>query len=216
MPIRGPVDKEVTDSIVIGYPHNGYVTAIFMGAMMRAFAQDKKGILAGWIQYGGCNIVSNRNRIVSDFLTKTEASHLLFIDTDQDFPPEAPRVLLEASKDVSGVLAGAVPLSDGSSSFYELTGPGAYKSVPPVDGIIQELDAAGTGLMLIPRRVLEGMKEQMPGLHDTPWFGQEYEGETLLGTDLSFCARVRFCGYTIHGHGGVRAKHLKHKLLELP
>jgi hypothetical protein len=201
-------------SIVVGYAHNGYVTALFMGAMLRAFASDQVGLLAGWIQYGGCNIVTNRNNIAADFLAKSDASHLLFIDTDEDFPPDAPRRLLEAPESPHSIVAGVCPLLDGSSSFYERIGPGAYTSVPPTAGLIQELDAAGTGLMLIPRVVLEDMKQQST-LPSSWWFGQDYEGDRLLGSDLTFCKRAREAGHKVYGHGDVRAKHLKARLLEI-
>jgi len=202
-------------SIILGYPHNGYVTAIFMGSVLRAFTQDEAGLLEGWIQYGGCNVVSNRNRIVADFLEKSQAGHLLFVDTDESFPPAAPRLLAEAAESAPGVVGGAYPLKDGSNVFYRRTGPGRYESVPPVDGVVVEVDALGTGLMLIPRGILEDMKENST-LPSSWWFGQDYEGDRLLGSDLTFCKRAREMGHKLYGHGGVRAGHLKHQLLELP
>jgi hypothetical protein len=184
-------------SVILGYAHNGYVT-----------------VLEGWIQYGGCNVVSNRNRIVEDFLAKSKAEHLLFVDTDESFLPDAPRVLQEAALDTKGVVGGAYPLVDGSNVFYSRSGPGEYRSVPPTAGLIQEVDALGTGLMMIPRHILVHMKDEIR-LPSAWWFGQDYEGERLLGSDLTFCARVRACGHRLYGHGDVRAGHLKPQLLEL-
>lgn len=202
-------------SIIIGYSHNGYVTSLFLGSMLKTFAQDEAGELSGWIQYGGCNIVSNRNKIVSDFLDKSEAEHLLFIDTDESFPPDAPKRLQEAVRDVSSIVGGAYPLKDSSNVFYERTGPGEYRSVPPQDGVIQELDAVGSGFMMIPRKILETMKE-CSHLPSSWWFGQDYEGDHLLGSDVTFCRRARETGHRIYGHGGVRIGHLKPQLMELP
>ena len=93
-----------------------------------------------------------RNYLTSVFLT-TEYTHLLFIDSDVEFGPEAALRMLVADKDIICTPYRAKN-PDLSTHTYtvKFSDP---KVVPILPGKLVEIEAGPPGLMLIHRRVCE-------------------------------------------------------------
>ena len=126
-----------------------------------------------------------------------DAQWFLNVDSDQ-WPTSNPLELIELSKPVIGI---ATPVyhcdqkHPGDRPYY-LNGyravPGGYQEFRPQEGI-QEVDAVGTGCILINRSVLEDpMLRLAPFSRTTDEFGRvEY------GNDMNFCRRAKQRGFRI-------------------
>lgn len=116
------------------------------------------------------------------------ATHLMFIDSDMTFLPDAVPTLLSRHQDIVGA-------------------PYVWKT-PPHENIVKlirggELVSAGydvgrqpfpcysvgTGFMLVKMTVFSKV--------DPPWFRIEQEGQKMIGEDVSFCRRAAEAGCSV-------------------
>lgn len=139
-----------------------------------------------------------RNSMLLDAIN-TGATHLMFIDSDMVFDPDAVAHLVEQDKDFIGGLYHK-RISPHVPVLYRKVGQTLQNIiVPPHDGKeIFEVDAIGTGFMLLK---MEAMKKMNPpffyyampsefGLKDSQVFD--------LGEDISFCLKARSEGFKIY------------------
>lgn len=129
----------------------------------------------------GTYIHNSRNKIVSAFLEST-ASHLMFVDSDIQFPPDGINHLMEQKKDIIGGI------------YYRRQPPHfpiinmireKRLDIPhsfPIDKIFK-VDVLGTGFMLIKREVFKKIKP--------PYFSfGNFHGKSI-GEDVYFCLKAR-------------------------
>jgi GT2 family glycosyltransferase len=146
-----------------------------------------------------------RNMAVAEFLTDKDCTHLFFVDDDVYVPENAIFQLLEMRKDVA---AGCYPsiynVGELKVETYVVAWEDGKKIRKWFKGI-KRVEAAGTGCMLIHRRVFDKIK--------FPWFRW---GEYLIegkyqqqSDDLDFCHRCRERGIEIWANGNVRCGHVK-------
>ena len=142
-------------------------TISLLGLQAACFRRGIK--LSFCLLHGDALITRARNSVVAEFLRDEKASHLLFIDADIGFSPEAVFRLLEADRDMVG---GAYPvktvnwqrvrpgLDPAATLDYvaELLEPGAP---PPADGFARAR-YVGTGFLLVRRSVFERMAAHYP------------------------------------------------------
>ena len=143
-------------------------------------------------------ITRGRNNLVSKFLANDKATHLMWVDADIKWEPEA--VLRMALYNV-GVVCGLYPMK-GLPIRYVLNALPGGKRVGP----LIEVSTSGTGFMLIRRDVIEKLVELMPETKykDSLNLGAQYEPfmyalfDTMIDTnghylseDWAFCKRVR-------------------------
>ena len=156
-----------------------------------------------------------RNYLTSVFLT-TEYTHLLFIDSDVEFPPEAVLRMLVADKDVVCTPYRAKN-PDLNNHTYTVKFPDP-KVVPILPGGLVEIEAGPTGIMLIHRRVFEKIIKNRPdlkiknrvneGLKETDkshsfyynFFDFAFEDGYTWGEDVSFCKLARKNGIKLYAN----------------
>ena len=159
----------------------------------------KSGIECGINTYKSPLIHQARNYLTSVFLT-TEYTHLLFIDSDVEFEPEAVLRMLVAKKDIIctpyRIKAEAI-----TKQLYtiEFKDPKAITILP---GGLEEIEAGPTGLMLIDRGVFERIIKNHPELklknraiyapgesheHYYNFFSFDFKDGYSIGEDISFC-----------------------------
>lgn len=154
-------------------------------------------------------IENNRNLIVRDFL-RGEFSHLLMFDADNP-PSRNPLELIELDKDVMILPTPQWHLTaeDGALGKFpiywncmdeDLEGDG-WKEHSPQSGL-QEIDAGGSGCMLIARRVLEQIKRPF----ERTW---DEDGVCVYGSDFWFCKKAKDHGFTIWTHYAYPCLHFK-------
>jgi hypothetical protein len=152
-----------------------------------------------------------RNDLVANFLAEPGTTHLMFIDADMQWQPEALLRLIQADVDVAcGPYCRKTPPFN--YTFHPLTdeATGRTDTRDPKTGLIQ-ITAAGTGFMLIKRGVFlrliaEGAVERiwMPGNLQPParpfahvFFPVGMDGANYQAEDYGFCRLVRSIGCKI-------------------
>lgn len=185
--------------------------------------------------YNSSLITEARNFLTEDFLRKNY-DYMLFIDADQGFNPMGVLKMIEEDEDV---ISGVVPLKlinwdgvlnasrQGKVDLYNYTSahnivPLEGASVDPSKKI--EVASAGTGLMLISRKVFEKM---MPNTEQykfgsTPclnlqqgdpiynFWNIETLGDVRYGEDVNFCRKWRELGGKIYTTFWPEATHIGH------
>jgi len=156
-----------------------------------------------------------RNYLTSVFLT-TPYTHMLFIDSDVEFQPEAGLRMLVADKDIITTPYRAKnPDLNTHTYTVKFADP---KVVPILPGGLVEIEAGPTGLMLIHRRVFEKIIKNRPdlkiknranqALKETDkshsyyynFFDFAFEDGYTFGEDVSFCKLARANGSKLYAN----------------
>jgi len=146
------------------------------------------------------DIAGIRNDLVAQAL-EHGCSHLLMMDTDQIYPPDAANRLLAHEKDVVGAQV---------HRRYPPFAPimyrgriGEYKYVPDEEmysGKLVEVDATGCGCVLYNTGVF---------LHtDQPWYQLGRQNGRPVGEDIFFHDKLRSSGYRIYVDTSVEVGHI--------
>jgi len=167
------------------------------------------------IIYNESLIPRARNNLVAKFMGCPEATHLMFIDVDLAFDPEAILKLLCNNQDVVGGLypKKSIPIS----YVVNLTADPVVNKEDLV-----EVDTLGTGFMLVKRHVFERMFNAFPELkyRDSLAYAPEcehfmyalYDTEitedgTYLSEDWAFCLRWKRMGGRVFANPTIKLDH---------
>jgi hypothetical protein len=207
--------------VSIGSCDPGTVNGAFAYRLIQ-LAQARSARLGPFVRVKGSGLLSKqRNRVVKQFLDGTKSDWLLLIDSDEQLSLEAFDKLLETAHDKERpVVAGLVFAGFGiEGAPYPKPVPAIFQDAP--EGFLPlykydkdsvfEIDAAGTGCLLIHRSVLEKMREtadknQGP---DWCWFWDGPIDGNWIGEDLLFCRRIRALGFPIYVNTGAILPHQK-------
>ena len=209
--------------IMIGTPvYDEQVLVPYHSAVMNLvarFRQERPDVVFDSALLSGSLVARTRSVLASRVLADPRYSHLLFIDSDMGFAPTLILKMLALDEPVVGCLA---PVRKNDYARLQATArPGAdaeawrfaahtyipdqiHLDRPQRSGFVQA-PYAGTGIMLIRRDALEGLREAHPelvtesGAYEA---GLGYSGpvfhafaETLEdGEDAAFCARWKAVG----------------------
>jgi hypothetical protein len=211
----------MTPKIFVATPAYGcMVTTSYLSSLLMLRVECGRRNLPCMIDFIGNEslITRARNLLVEQFL-KTDATHLLFIDSDVSFVPESVFSMLQADKDV---ICSIYPkktylwkkLEDSSSEKEPLRqrcldfNINIVKSAPIEKGRYCKVLDAATGFMMIKRSVIERMKPAFPSLlckNDVAGYDiKEYvalfdcmidpESRRYLSEDYAFCRRWQSLG----------------------
>ena len=159
-------------------------------------------------------ITRGRNNLVAKFLFNQAATHLMFIDVDLGFDPEAIIRLLLANQDVVG---GVYPMKRIPIRYVINTVPN-----PVTMGDLVEVSTLGTGFMMVKRHVIEQLISLHPELkyRDNIGIGAQYEplmyglfdtmidkDDNYLSEDWTFCYLWRMAGGKIFADTGIKLDH---------
>jgi hypothetical protein len=199
-------------SIAVGYQHPGWVHEGFMRSMMRL--HDERAELIEWTigMRSGSLLGPGRSEILRTFLG-TEATHLLYVDTDMIFTPE----------DVGGLLARAEALvgglylgqrTDGSRFATAQTfssegfAPLHPEAVQAAAGGLVAVDGMGMGFTLVRRDVAEALADAYPHPFEETWISGFH-----TDPDVAFCARALSRGFQPYVDTAVRLGHIKEHVI---
>lgn len=144
-------------------------------------------------------IDDNRNHIVDEFL-KTDSSHLLMIDSDIQ---PCDNILEMVSNDVD-ICCGAICTNKGGEviPLAMMKVDGGYKCKRVLNNGINEVDAIGTGCIMIKREVLEKMSQ--------PYFQFKYkDGKLVNGEDFDFCYKAKELGFKVYYDASYKCNHFQ-------
>lgn len=158
--------------------YGGVVCQNYLMSMIKLiYAAQKHQVLLSFIVRGGDSLIPRtRNSIVAEFMATPQYTHLLWIDADIGYEPDAVFRLLASDRDVA---AGVYPLKkimwpekipadmtraqfDAQYTKYPFN-PVDGRAQVDADGFVEVLDAP-TGLMMIKRQVFFDMAERYPDL----------------------------------------------------
>lgn len=158
-----------------------------------------------------------RNQLVEHFLSSTDASHLLMIDSDMIPPLDAPDRLAAHGKDFVTAMT-PVPRVDPASGrtivvdfCFADTGAGkadAQAAPLPRNSGLQRISRCGTGCLMLHRSIFERLTP--------PWFRFVYDDELTairLSEDVEFCDRLRAAGVELWADTSVICRHQRTVLL---
>jgi GT2 family glycosyltransferase len=209
--------------VSIGTCDPGTVNGEFAFSLIQ-IALSRSSRLGTFVRVKGSGLLSKqRNRVVKKFL-ETKSDWLLMIDSDEVLTTEAFDKLIETAHEKDRpIVAGLVFASFDTGEPYPMPLPTIFLDAPegflPLhkydkDSIFQ-VDAAGTGCLLVHRSVLEAMRENADEHQGTDWcwfWDGPIKGD-WIGEDLQFCRRVRSLGFPIYVHTGAILPHSKSYLL---
>lgn len=144
----------------------------------------------------GADIASSRNRI-AQAARNAKATHLLFVDYDMFFPPDAIQKLLNHDKDIIG------------ATYNFRQDPPKSTAIPVEEAYTDKIfkcNGIGAGLLLIKTEVFDKVS--------SPWFmfGYNEKGEMLYGEDTYFVQRAIQAGYEVWADPTLEVKHIGEKL----
>lgn len=180
-----------------------------------AMDMAKHGAKLYLTQISGCSLITKaRNALVADFL-ESDATDLLFIDSDIIFKSDDVLRLLALSGD-KDITAGAYPRRSKDKKFFTDIYLDDQNQIEFRDGMLR-VDRIGTGFMLIRRHVLETMKANHPewGYYnnvnertDCALFDFELNNGEYYGEDYTFCNRARADGFSIYLDPDINLPHI--------
>ena len=208
-----------TKSIVIATPmYNGMAHANYIFSLLENVLDLKEnGITPNWLFLPNDSLITRaRNICVDQFLKYTQCTHLIFIDSDIGFPKGSIRKLIEADKDIicgaypkkeidwDNILANKEKISKENIDKYAACFVLNYIENESLEQIV-EIKEAGTGFMLIKRRVFEELKNHVYQIRnanrgqDSIWYHEFFNTSmaadgTFLSEDWDFCEKWRKIG----------------------
>ena len=201
--------------------NNGTINSLLAQDLIH-IAIDPSQRFHNLVQVGNIGLTTrSRNIVIKTFLETTEAAWLLMIDSDERLSLEVFKKLVDAAHDkerpiVSGLVFAAFFDNEDAlrpvPTIYKMDAEKGLEAIDayPLDEII-EVDAVGTGCLLIHRSVLlEMQKHTTPNQgKDWAWFVEGAINGTYFGEDLLFSKRLQSIGYKIHAHTGAILPHHK-------
>jgi hypothetical protein len=173
--------------ILIATPtYDGTVHVTYMRTVIEILTScGEAGVQASHMTTEGSLVELARNKLAARALNDPTVTHLLFIDSDIGFSLETMvRLIANANLPIVGV---ACPRK--AFEFNHNVGK-VHGEVEGRSGIF-EVDAIGTGIMLIQREVLEKLAEKVPNYFDGGFvphlFKNEMRGTSIVGEDINFC-----------------------------
>lgn len=168
------------------------------------------------LQHRNMDLVRTRSILARQFLQETDCTHMLFVDSDVSFPPEAVRGMLATGKDF---VATPYPSRD-SVHFERAASAGPLAEAAAYDYAVHMLDGdgfeihhdgtteikhIGLGLTLLSRACLEQItstcgdivfidRSSGPAIRTVAPFKNLHEGDEWWSEDFSFCERWRRMG----------------------
>lgn len=150
---------------------------------------------------------NNLHHIITNFV---DGDYDYWLSFDADNPPiRNPLDLVALDKDILGC---PTPVwhwtgAEGERPIYwniYRADPesGGYSEWLPQEGL-QQVDAVGSGCMLIARRVFEDPKMRVAPFRRTTEVG----GQVEKGPDIAFCERARACGFEVWTHFDYPCRH---------
>ena len=212
------MSKEIKPSVMIAMPCYDSVKVSTMMSVIKLVQQlGKSGVAVGINTIKSPLIHQARNYLTSVFLD-SDFTHLLFIDSDVEFEPEAVLRMLVAKKDLI-CTPYRVKSMDVDKKIYTVEIKEARRMEA---GDIMEISAGPTGIMLIHRDVFKKIIEKFPDLkiknsvfpkpgpdhkYYYNFFDFKFEDGYSSGEDVSFCKLVEKVGFKLYANTASFTKH---------
>jgi hypothetical protein len=146
-------------------------------------------------------ITNNRNMIVQKFLAIKDADYLMMIDADIIPTPDILN-LVDFEKDIITPLMFVQQKGTLIPLYLRRNKDGIYDAGNYLEETgLQEVDATGTGCIVIKREVLEKVEHPFENVYDR-------DGIKKLGNDFNFCKKAKELGFKVWVHLDYVADHI--------
>lgn len=192
--------------------------SVKMAIAMALFTEQaiKCGVIVRFGYVSGCSIVSRaRNLLVAEFL-KTDATDLLFIDSDINFEPnDALRLLAWASD--RDIVAGIPRLKAKEMMFTVTLDKNPDESIIADELGLLKAKRVPTAFMMVKRRVFEKLYDEHPEWRHYDKIQKNtiasiFDFQTIngecLGEDTLFCDRAREHGFGVWVDPNIKLGHV--------
>lgn len=213
------------DKVCIGIVNNGFIKSELVLDLIQ-LRGIRDSCFVDFIQVGNIGQTTrNRNVVVQNFMERTTADWLFMIDSDERLELETWKRFLETAdfphrKVVSGLVFADFEDENGNKTpiptIYSQTSNGLQAIHGyPSDQII-EVDAIGTGAVMVHRSVLQLMQDNATEHQgkDWAWFVEGAINQTWYGEDILFSRKLKSLGVKIFAHTGAICAHYKHYWLD--
>jgi GT2 family glycosyltransferase len=200
--------QPMTDpKVMLAFAHPGTVHTDFMLSVLALIQRNEPRYLDSYLMVRSGPMITMTRNIMARRYLEGDCDWLWMVDSDIDFAPDTLDRLLGAADPVEHPIVGAsyLVLNDelqpvrGAYAIPELGKPAVQVDLEP--DTVAEVDATGTGCLLIHRSVLE---------ETGPFpFAQVITRTCEYSEDLSFCIRVRELGFPVHVATGILVGHTK-------
>lgn len=209
------------DKVTIGIVNDGKIDSLLCLDLLHLLKMPNTKF-EHLVQVGNKGLTTrSRNIVCKTYLETTKCEWLLLVDSDQRLPMQSWIRLIDAAHDKERpIMTGLVFAAFFDENDNLRAVPTIYNDDPelglqpiddyPEDSVI-EVDAAGTGCLLLHRSVIEDLREKATTNQgkDWSWFFEGAIGGTYFGEDLLFSKRLKSLGYKIHAHTGAILPHHK-------
>ena len=210
------------ETVAFAWIDPGQVEGAFAHALTELVRERGKKITA-FIRVEGGLISRQRNQVVKTFLDSDDSDWLLMVDSDEVLTVPVFDLLVETAHAIERPVVSGLVFTASSSAggdglapspmpcIFKATNVGVrvtpFIDYPPFE--VVEVDAAGTGCLMVHRSVLESIREHADDLGgpDWCWFRDMPMAGDWFGEDLYFCRLVRSLGFPIHAHTGAVLPH---------
>jgi hypothetical protein len=174
--------------------------------ILQIMRQDKYNIIVN--HPSDKPISSNRNKIVQKFLANKEYDYLMMIDSDV-VPPMNILNLVDFQKDIISPVCFILNRDKIIPLVMKKTPTGIWSplNISQNEGLI-EVDAVGTGCIILSRKILEAVKYPFKNEYDA-------DGIKKYGLDFNFCQRAKKLGFKVYCHLDYLCQHWIHFDLKL-
>jgi hypothetical protein len=212
---------KTSHKVSFGICDPGTVNGEFAYQMIQ-LARTRSDKLGPFVRVKGSGLLSKlRNQVIKHFLDSTDSDWLLMMDADELLSVANFDLLCATAHEKERpVVSALVFAAFGSpSDMYYKPVPAIFQDAPegflPLykydQNSVFEINACGTGCMLIHRSVLEKFREVADANQgpDWCWFWDGPINGKWISEDLLFSRRIRSLGFPIYVHTGVNLPHYK-------
>ena len=211
------LSTQLKPSVFIAMPCYDSVKVATMVSIIKLIQQLQKNGVAVGIQTMKSPLIHQARNYLSSLFMVSPYTHMLFIDSDVEFQPEAVLRMLVAKKDII-CTPYRVKSEDTSKNIYTVD---FVKPMILENGLI-EIKAGPTGLMIIKKEVFKKIMKNFPHLkiknpvlpdhHEEHefyynFFDFKFKDGYSIGEDVSFCHLAREAGFKIFANTESRTKH---------
>lgn len=213
--------------VAIGMVNDGSINANLVVDLLQ-IRSKRSDRMQEFFQVSNIGLLTrSRNLLVKTFLDQSKADWLLMMDADERLTLNTWDKLIDAAHDkerpIVSALVFAAFFNDEDGSLRPV--PTIYRDLPdsglqaiddyPIDTVL-EVDAAGTGCLLIHRSILELLQQKATENQgkDWAWFVDGAIAGRWFGEDLLFSKRLKSLGVKIHAHTGAICAHNKNFWLD--
>jgi hypothetical protein len=150
-------------------------------------------------------VCESRTQLAKEALD-SNATHLLWLDSDMYFPASVVLDLLSHKKDI---VAATYSTRYAPYRTVAFTNPNDTNERLDINNGLHKVWAVGMGCMLVTRQVFEDLPK--------PWFAHEYNKtlDTHSGEDIYFCNQAMHHGYEVYVDADIKLAHIGIKANQL-